>query len=338
MPVTIRDVAKKLNLSITQVSRALSGYNDVSEITRKKVIRVAHEMGYEPSSAARQLRRKHSDAIGFILPTSSPRFSDPFYTNFLTGLCDEAAENHIDLLISSSPPCSNKEELMYQQWFQSSRVDGMVINRVRTHDWRVEYLAKNHLPFVTLGIPETKYDFPAIRVNERSGFERLVLHLIDKGHQSIAFIGGPEELVIHKERLEGYRQGLSKAGLEFNNKLVVQADLNEDGGYKAAQELIERKYAPTAILGCNDQIAIGAMRAVKESGRNVGTEIAVAGYDGISEAAYTDPPLTTLFQPTYEIARRLVKMLVLLINHQPLKDIRPEIEPELILRASTESN
>jgi LacI family transcriptional regulator len=337
MPVTIRDLAKKLELSITQVSRALGGYSDVSESTREKVIQAAREMGYEPSYAARQLRRKRADAIGFILPTSSPRFSDPFYANFLTGLCDEAAQHHVDLVVSSCPPDSDLEKTMYQRWFQSMRVDGLVINRVRTHDWRVDYLAENNMPFVTLGLPDTRLEFPALRVNERHGFERLVLHLKDKGHSRIAFIGGPTELIIQRERFGGYLSGLNTAGLIYDDQLVLQADLTEDNGYLAAQTLLTDPNPPTAILGCNDQIAIGALRAAKEAGYKVGAEFAIAGYDGIREGAYTDPPLTTLYQPTYEIARRLVNMLMMVINHQPLEPTHPMLEPELILRASTES-
>jgi LacI family transcriptional regulator len=337
MPVTIRDLARTLNLSVTQVSRALGGYSDVSEVTREKVIKAAHEMGYEPSYAARQLRRKRSDAIGFILPTSSPRFSDPFYANFLAGVCDEAALHQVDLVVSSCPPDSELEKTMYQRWFQSSRVDGMVINRVRTHDWRGEYLAENHMPFVTLGLPDTSHTFPAIKVDERGGFERLVLHLKDKGHSRIAFIGGPIELVIQQERFEGYRQGLQAAGLKYNDQLVLLTDLTEDGGYLAACTLLKQANPPTAILGCNDQIAIGALRAAKETWRKTGIEFAVAGYDGIREGEYTDPPLTTLSQPTYEIARKLVQMLVAVINHDLVSQPRLMVVPELILRASTES-
>jgi LacI family transcriptional regulator len=337
MPVTIRDLAQKLNLSITQVSRALGGYSDVSETTRAKVIDAANEMGYEPSYAARQLRRKRADAIGFILPTSSPRFSDPFYASFLAGLCDEAALHQVDLVVSSCPPSSDLEKKMYQRWFQSSRVDGMVINRVRIFDWRVEYLAENHMPFVTLGLPDSKHNFPAIKVDERVGFEQLVLHLKGKGHHRIAFISGPAELVIQQERFGGYFQGLNLTGLEYDEQLVVQADLTEDGGYLAAHALFGLKNPPTAVLGCNDQIAIGVLRAAKEAGRKVGAEFSVAGYDGIREAEFSDPPLTTLSQPTYDIARQLVQMLAAEINHDPLNQKQVNIIPELILRASTEA-
>jgi len=337
MPVTIRDLASKLNLSITQVSRALGGYSDVSESTREKVIQTAREMGYEPSYAARQLRRKRADAIGYILPTSSPRFSDPFYANFLTGLCDEAAEHQIDLVVSSCAPESEAEEAMYQRWFQSTRVDGMVVNRVRSQDWRIQYLAENQMPFVSLGIPESYGEIPGVKVNERGGFERLVLHLKDKAHKRIAFINGPTELVVIQERFAGYRQGLSRAGLEYENELVVEGNLNQDGGYHAATRLLQNVNPPTAILACNDQSALGAMRAVKEAGIKIGAHFSIAGYDGIREAEYSDPPLTTLYQPTYEIARQLIAMLVKLINHQPISMPHPIIEPELILRASTEA-
>jgi len=337
MPVSIRDLASKLNLSITQVSRALGGYSDVSESTREKVIQAARELGYEPSYAARQLRRKRADAIGYILPTSSPRFSDPFYANFLTGLCDEAAEHQIDVVVSSCAPESEAEEKMYQRWFQSTRVDGMVINRVRNHDWRIQYLAENQMPFVSLGLPESNNEIPGVKVNERGGFERLVLHLKEKGHKRIAFINGPTELVVIQDRFAGYQQGLTRASLQFEDELVVQGNLNQDGGYLAARKLLQIKNPPTAILACNDQTAIGALRAAKEARINIGASFSIAGFDGIREAEYSDPPLTTLYQPTYEIARQLTAMLVKLINHQPINLPVPQIEPELILRASTEA-
>lgn len=337
MPVTIRDLATRLNLSITQVSRALSGYNDVSEATREKVIRAAREMGYEPSYAARQLRRKRADAIGYILPTSSPRFSDPFYANFLTGLCDEAAEHQMVLVVSSCPPDSEMEKNLYQSWSQSTRVDGMVINRVRTYDWRVEYLAQNQVPFVTLGLPDSSHEFPAIWVDERGGFERMALHLAEKGHKRIAFISGPPELVIQQERFAGYKKGLMAVGLEYDDKLVVKGSLTEEGGYQAACQLLKSANPPTAIMACNDQSAIGAMRAVKEAGYKIGVRYSITGYDGIREAEYADPPLTTISQPTYEIARQLILMLVNRINHEPLNFPRRQIESKMILRASSEA-
>ncbi len=338
MPFTIRDLAKTLNLSITTVSRALDGYSDVSDKTRERVIRAAQELGYSPSSAARQLRRKRSDAIGYILPTSSPRFSDPFFATFLAGLCDEAAEHQIDLIVSSSPPDSDLEKAMYQRWFQSLRVDGVILNRIRAQDWRIGYLADNKVPFVTLGRLPSHPDYPYILVNERGGFERLVTYLVQKGHKRVAYVGASPTLMIQVERFAGYKKGLELNGISYDGKLVVRGNLTEEGGYAAAQKLLALPDRPTAILGCNDSTAMGILKAAQELGLQVGKDLAIAGYDGIQETAYTNPPLTTLHQPTYEIARRLAGMLITITkgNGDLLSQPDVVLEPELILRGSTE--
>jgi len=335
MPITIRDLAKKLNLSITTVSRAIDGYSDVSEKTRTRVIHAAEEMGYAPSSAARQLRRRHSDAIGYILPTSSPRFSDPFYSDFLAGLCDEIAEHHIDLIVSSSPPGSDIEMRMYQRWIQSMRVGGIVLNRIRTQDWRASFLAQNQVPFAVLGHISIDMKIPNIVVDERGGFERLVQHLASKGHQRIAYIGGSPDLMIQVDRFGGYQQGLLTAGLLRDKDLILEGDLTEDGGYEAARKLLAQSDPPSAILGCNDLTAIGVLRAARQAGLQVGKDLAVAGYDGIQQTEHTDPPLTTLYQPTYNIARLLAAQLLKVLKGEVIDEYRQTLEPILILRAST---
>ena len=177
MPITIRDVAKKLNLSITQVSRALGGYS-----------------------------------VGFKVG-------------------------------------------VWMEW--CSTVCAFTIGA-----WTIWPKITCRLP--PSGIPESIHNFPGIKVDERGGFKRLVLHLTDKGHRRIAFIGGPKELVIQQERFGGYRQGMAAANMEYDDHLVALADLTEDGGYLAAGALLGQADPPTAILGCNDQIAIGVIRAVKE--------------------------------------------------------------------------
>lgn len=335
MPVTIRDLAKKLNLSITTVSRALDGYKDVSETTRQRVVNAAYEMGYQPSYAARQLRRKRADAIGYILPTSSPRFSDPLFSSFVSGLCDEAAEHQIDLVVSSCPPETQQEQTMYHRWLESRRVDGMVLNRTRVYDWRVEFLTRNKIPFTLLGKPDMTYDAPGIVVNERGGFETLVKHLAARGHRQIAYIGASPYLTIQLERYAGYRQGLEAAGLPFIPEMVLAGDMTEEGGRQAGLKLLARDNGPTAILGINDVTALGVCRAAQDLGRIVGKDVAVAGFDGIKEGEFSNPPLTTLYQPTYEIARRLTAMLLGVINGERLEQPCITQQPELILRAST---
>ncbi len=334
MAVTIRDLAEKLNLSITTVSRALDGYTDVAEETRKRVVKAANEMGYEPSYAARQLRRKRTDTIGYILPTSSPRFSDPFSVNFLTGLCDEAATQNIDLMVTSCPPESEQEQHQYRRWVHGRRVDGLILNRTRLDDWRIGFLAQENIPFVSLGKGEGTTSYPHIDIGDAEGVRHLVLHLAQKGHTRIAFIGARPNLVIQKERYQGYRLGLDDARVAFDASLVLQGDLSEESGYLAAQKLLALQNPPTAILGINDLTALGVMHAAKERGLYIGTELAIAGYDGIKETEYTNPPLTTIHQPTYDIARELARMLIRAIEGESVSP-NHSIRPRLLIRAST---
>lgn len=203
MPVTIRDVAKRLRLSITTVSRALDGYDDVAAKTRQRVIRTAREMGYVPSRAARQLRRRRADAIGYILPTGRQHFTDPFFSEFIAGLGDEATLHNLDLLVSTAPPGRAAERQTYQRWVQGGRVDGIVLNRMRLRDWRAEYLAEDDFPFVAHGHTLLRVDYPYIEVDSRAGFKTLVTHLVERGHRRIAYIGAPRDITLQTERLAG---------------------------------------------------------------------------------------------------------------------------------------
>jgi LacI family transcriptional regulator len=335
MAITIRDVARHLNLSITTVSRALDGYADVADDTRERVVAAARELGYVPSGAARQLRRRRADAIGYILPTDLPRFADPFFSDFIAGLGDAAASNNLDLLISTAPPGEAGERQRYEHWVQSRRVDGLVLSRMRRHDWRVEYLTQAGMPFVALGRSLSPVDFAYIEVDSRTGFKALVAHLAERGHRRIAYVGAPAELMLQSDRLAGYRAGLAAAGLPFDQSLVTEGNLTRAGGYRAGQYLFGLPQPPTAVLGVNDLTAIGVMRAAHERRLSVGRDVAVAGYDGIEDAEHAQPPLTTLRQPVYEVARRLTDMLLKLIAGQPPAERHILLQPELIMRAST---
>jgi LacI family transcriptional regulator len=335
MPVTIRDVAHRLHLSITTVSRALDGYDDVAEETRQLVIRTAHEMGYMPNQAARQLRRRRSDTIGYILPADTPRFSDPFFAEFVAGLGDEASAHGFDLLVSTAPPGSPAERQAYERWTQSRKVDGIVLNHMHLSDWRVQYLAQIHFPFVTLERSLDPHDYPSVEVNGRRWFRILIDHLVSLGHQRIAYIGASPDLKIQADRYAGYGDGLQSHGLAFDADLIVEGDLTSEGGYRAGQRLFNLPNPPAAIACVDDMTAIGVLHAARERGWMVGQDLAVAGFDGIEGFEHTQPPLTTINQPVYQIARRLVQMLAVQIAGQPLEEKRVQIEPVLEIRQST---
>jgi LacI family transcriptional regulator len=335
MARTIRDLAKQLNLSITTVSRALDGYDDVAESTRQRVIKAANEMGYTPNRAARQLRRQRTDTIGYVLPAVSPGFSDPFFSEFISGLGDAAGELDFDLLVSTAPPGKPVEKELYERWINARKVDGFILNRMRLMDWRVQFLYRRHVPFVTLEKSRDQVEMASVSARNRIAFHKLVDHLISAGHKRIGYVGGPSELVIQADRYAGYLDALKAAGLSFIPELVVESNLTRQCGFEAATKLLSLNNPPTAIACVNDLTAVGVLEAAHSRGLVIGRDFAVAGFDGIEEAAHTRPPLTTVYQPVYEIAKQLASMLIQAINSGNSGVSLISIEPELVIRQST---
>lgn len=338
MAVTIRDIAHKLGLSIGAVSRALDGYPDISQGTRKRVIQTAQKMGYVPNRAARQLRRKKADAVGYVLPANTPRFADPFFTEFLAGLGDETANHPFDLVISIASPGDEPEKRLYQNWSQGRKVDGFILTHLHLHDWRVQYLSKEGIPFATLGTISDGYDFSRVEVNRQGGMVELLTYLVKHGFHRVAYLGGPPELKIQVDMFNGYLQGLEHANILFDENLIATGDLTTSGGYLATKRLLSIPDPPTAIVCINDETAFGVLHAAHELGLNVGRDLGVAGFDGVQLSRYTEPPLTTLDIPVYDIARQIVKMLVAEIVGQPLPERHVVIQPKLLVRESTGGN
>jgi LacI family transcriptional regulator len=328
----IRDVAKKLKLSITTVSRALDGYDDVADETRDLVVKTARQMGYSPNRAARQLRRQKSDTIGFILPAGAQHFSEPFFTEFIAGLGTELSSRNYDLLVSAV--ASEKDEHdMYQRWANGGKVDGFILNRLRLDDWRVKYLSRQNVPFATLDHTGLK-PYPCICVDGIDGFVELVGHIHNNGFKRFAFIGGSANLVQQGERLAWFRQAVQHHGLKLAEKLIVSGDLTSTGGYQAAVELLSLPDPPDAILCVNDETAFGVLHAAHSRGLEIGKQLAIAGFDGVLDARHSEPPLTTLDIPVFEIARQLVDMLLKTIETEVVES-PIFIKPNLLVRPST---
>ena len=333
--IGIRDVAKKLNLSITTVSRALDGYDDVAEHTRQLVVTTAQEMGYAPNRAARQLRRQHADTIGFILPIEQMQLSDPFLAEFIAGVGDEAKSRNFDLLVSAAMPGSDDELAAYQRWAQGGKVDGVIIVRTRLHDSRLEYLEKQKVPFVCMERSLDTENFMGIEVDSYTAILQLMAYLINLGHRRIAYIGGCAGLKIDYDRLSAYQDGLTQAQLVIDPELIVRGDLTLAGGSEATEKLLDLQSPPTAIVCINDLTAIGAMHAAHNRGLMIGVDLSVTGFDGLSDSLHSEPPLTTIAQPVYEIARQLTKILIAEIKGEPIDEKHIKIQPKLIVRLST---
>lgn len=202
MAITIKDIAKRVGRSVTTVSRALNDYDDVSPNTKEIVRRTANEMGYTPNILAQRLQKQRSDTIGFVIPTYGPRFSDPFFSEFLAGVGNKAAIHGYDLLVSTRPP--GKDEIAnYREIVQGGRVDGFIVLRTRREDTRIRYLWEKQFPFVAFGRTDENPGYPFVDADSSYGMQLVTKHLLQNGHKRIACITPPSDLMFAYYRLEG---------------------------------------------------------------------------------------------------------------------------------------
>ncbi|MFQ3536872.1 MAG: LacI family DNA-binding transcriptional regulator [Aggregatilineales bacterium] len=336
MRVRLKDIAKLTGYSLTTVSRALAGYSDVNAQTRAYILETAQALGYQPNGVAQQLRRQITNTLGLVIPANAHDFSGDFFSQLLHGIGAEAAEHHFDVLISSAR--SVEEEMcIYRRLVGGRRVDGMILARTRRHDPRIAYLCAQKYPFAVAGRAalDEPSDFPYIDTDSQAGIRRLVAHLSALRHRHIGLILPPAEIAFTGYRLLGYQEGLAAAGLPFQPSYIVYSDLTRGGGFHAAHQLLDAHPHLTALIACNDLMALGAMSAAQGRGLRVGRDLSIVGFDDIPAAEYSHPPLTTIRQPTYETGRRLTAMLVSLIRGEQPAQTQIVIQGELIVRGSS---
>ncbi len=334
MGVSIKDIAKRVGFSVTTVSRALNDYDDVNAETKDLIRRTAAEMGYVPNSLAQRFQKKKTDTIGLILPTFGPRFSDPFFSEFLAGIGNKAAAQGFDLLVSTRSP-GEEELIAYRQMVQGRRIDGLVIVRTRKHDERIEYLRSVEFPFVAFGRMEGEIDFPFVDEDGKSGMRLVADHLIALGHRRIACIASPPELMFSQFRLDGLQSRLDELDLSLDPGLIRVGDLTQRSGYEQTLDLLDFANPPSAIVAFNDLMALGAMSAAQNRGLTVGTDVSITGFDNIPIAAHSHPPLTTVDQPIYQIGSMVCEMLAQKIKGETLERSQALLQPELIIRESS---
>jgi LacI family transcriptional regulator len=330
----LKDIAQETGFSITTVSRALAGYDDVNAETRQQIMQTATQMGYQPNGVARQLRNQKTDTIGIIIPSDETRFSDDFFSELVMGVGYAAAHLGYDLLLSAQT--SADEMGAYQRIVGGNRVDGVIIARTRRHDPRIAYLKKANLPYVVAGrsAPDEITDYPYIDVDSQRGIALATEYLIGLGHTHIGFIAPPQELAYTAYRLAGYIDGLHHANLPYRPDYVVYGDLRREGGAQMTRMLLREYPHITAIVAGNDAMALGAMTTITDMGLRVGVDVSVTGFDNIPSGEHAHPPLTTVRQPIQEIGQHLVERLISLIHREQLGETQTLLSPMLIVRES----
>lgn len=335
MTVTLKDIANRLGISVTTVSRGLAGYSDVAEDTRARIVATADSLGYQPNLMAQRLQKQRTDTLGFIMPTFGPRFSDPFFSEFIAGIGTEAANQHYDLLVSTHAPDSPQEQQAYNRAVRRGWVDGLIVVRTREDDARIKMLCEHDFPFVAFGRTDCDLDFPFVDEDSAAGMRLLVQHFIDLGHERIGFIMPPTGLMFGRYRLQGYYDAMADNGLSVSPEWLVEGDMTQRGGAEMVKQLLALTPAVTAVIAGNDLMAIGAINQIQQQNLTVGKDIAVGGFDNIPLSAYVTPPLTTIHQPIYEIGRQTCAMLIEIVNGRAPDNPHLLLTPNLVVRSSS---
>ncbi len=331
MPVTLKDIAKIAEVSTATVSKVINGKDhDIGEATIKRVQGIAQELNYRPNSLARSMKTKVTRTIGLIIPD----VRNPFFTDLARGAEDSAHERGYSMLFCNSDDDLEKE-MSYIDTLVEKQVDGIALAAATKRDKKKEEKFKVPLPIVTL---DRDVFFQGVKGhihtdNEKGAFD-AVSYLISLGHHRILFLSGRLDINIAIQRMKGYRRALMEAGIEFDEKLLVDGPFTFEFGYDAIHS------APldptvTAIFCGNDLIAFGAIKALKELNIRVPKDISIMGFDDIYLASINTPGLTTVRQPSYQMGYLTVQRLIDFIEGIEHADSTLDIKLELVLREST---
>lgn len=333
MKTSIKDIANAVGKSVSTVSKALNNSDDISFETKVRVRQTASQMGYMPSVVAQRLKKRRTDTLGLILPCIGSQYSDPIFSVLLAGIDNYSSRSGFDLIVST---CSdgNYELDAYRNKIQGKKVDGFIIINTRVNDERIEFLRNKNFPFIAFGRTETSMDFPYVDIDNVYGMKLVVDYLLKLGHSRLAVITPPNNLVFAKSRLDGIQSTLNRVGLKLSKDFILEGDLTERSGFIQTLILLGQPDPPTAIIVCNDLMAIGAMNAASSKGLKVGSDVSITGFGDIPMAEYSFPPLTTLHQPTFKIGELLSEMLINKINGEEAPNKEIILQPSLIIRQS----
>ncbi|MBM4464499.1 MAG: LacI family transcriptional regulator [Chloroflexi bacterium] len=327
--VTIQDVAAAAVVSYQTVSRVINNRPDVAEDTRRRVWQVIEELGYQPSAIARGLVSKRTYTLGLI----TADFSDYFFTQVIVGAEVEARKQGYFFMLCSTER-NPADEPEYLRLLTERQVDGILFARPSTEEdsRHIVSLIQQDVPLVTTAYWLPGEKLTVVDVDNIDGGLQATECLIELGHRKIGMITGPAGWKSVNDRAEGYKLALSRAGIPFDASLVEYADWSYQSGYEAMHRLLAKSPQITALFAQNDQMAIGAMRALREAGRRIPDDVALVGYDDIPAAAYCHPSLTTIRQPMQRVGEVATQLLIQLVNGSAVERKEVLLTTELIRR------
>ncbi|WP_041537567.1 LacI family DNA-binding transcriptional regulator [Pseudopedobacter saltans] len=313
-PITIKEIAKKLNLSASSVSRALHDHPTIGLSTRIKVKKLAEQLGYVPNLAAISFQKGKTNTIGVIVP----ELSEAFFATAISAIEDVANHRNYTVLFAQSHDDEEKEKKLVEKML-NHRVDGLLISLSKTTSnfSHVEAFKKNRIPLVFFDCIPARKDIHYVVCNMETGTVEAVNYLLKKGHRTIGLINGPTTLYASKERKEGYIKAFTKNRLKFDPSLVIDCDLTEKGAEEAFDILMNNKRKPSAIVTFNDYIALYAINHAKKQGLDLSKDIEFVSYSNLPLFKYIDfGPKASVEQFPYRQGEKSAEILLDLIHQQ----------------------
>ncbi|MDP5218476.1 substrate-binding domain-containing protein [Ruegeria sp. 2205SS24-7] len=336
--MNLKTLAKKLQLSQTTVSRALNGYPEVSEATRRRVEEAARAHNYRPNSRAKGLATGRAMVIGHVIPASTQHeMVNPVFGDFIAGASRAYAAFGYDMMFTRVD--DGDEEQVYHALVAKGSVDGVILQGPRVNDGRIPLLNRIGLPFIvhgrSSGIDES---YGWVDVNNKRSFQRATEFLLDLGHRRIALINGLEQMDFAHRRREGYVEALKTAGIEPDPALMRSAEMTEVYGHRETREMLKMENPPTAILAASMISAIGVRRAIDEAGLTLARDVSVITHD--DDLSYlrngSDVPIFTATRSSVQQAGEILsRMLIEKIEQPDAPNQTHMLEAELVVGRST---
>lgn len=326
---SIRQVARQAGVSIATVSRALTTPDKVSDKTLKKVLAQVERSRYKPNLLARNFRSKRAFSIVVLVPN----IANPFFAEIIRGI-EQVAQQHGYAVLLGDTEGREDREAYYVGLVETRQADGLIQLHPRLP--KAARGANGTLDIPLVNACEYIEDAPCPRVgiDNVAAAREMTSYLLGLGHRRIGVVLGPDSSPLTSDRLRGYKLALRSAKIAADDSLIAQGDFSMSSGKAAAEKLFKTRQPPTAIFCFNDEMALGAIRFLKSTGRCVPQDVSVVGFDDIEFASFCDPPLTTIEQPTREIGNKAMALLFDLLNGNKPEPTMHTLPIKLIVRDS----
>jgi len=328
---TIYDVSRQARVSLATVSRVVHNHPTVRPETRAKVLEAMDQLGYHPNLLASALMTKQTKTIGLLVPD----ISNPFFAELCRGVGDAVSEIGINVVICNTDDQLDREKDQVRLLRQKG-VDGLILASAEVNEEHIDELLIQRYPVVLVARGVSRMDVPSVTVDDFEGGYVATRYLLDLGHRRIALLSGPRRTTPTLARRKGFEAAMEQMGVPIDPQLVDAGAHTIESGMEMTARLLERNpERPTAIVAGNDLIAIGAIKVLRRAGLRIPEDISIVGYDGTFLTEAFDPELTTVRQPTEEIATEAIRLLTSAIADPEKVSRKVVLPPQLLIRAST---